>query len=131
MLYCGKLSMVRLIICTLSVFFFTLNCVRGGDLMPRTQLEFRKIAELEAKKQGFDTRETEVVIDVDRSHPAVSRLIQMLEKDNSMPKELKGKSFAVVYYSPVQKPNQFILGGEFYVFIDRVTKKIFYSMKLK
>lgn len=121
---------VVLNVCAFIISLYIGSCTKGGN-MSQADVNFQNIAALEAQKSGFDTSATKVVIDTDRSHVAVSRLMQMIDNDKEVSDKLQGGNFVVVFYSPIQEPGRFVLGGEFYVFIDSKTEKVLHSVKLK
>ncbi len=120
-----------------NIFLFLLFSSFFINVIPSARANTKKlqrIAANEAKKNGYDPENMKVIIDGNRTSSGSVIMIQNLNRNkqfyNEFQKILK-RDPVVVIFTPVQKPGQFIEGGEFFVFLDKKTGEIIFTYKGK
>lgn len=90
-----------------------------------SETEIRKIADDQARRFRLNLSDYQVSFAEHnqfwKKHPVMKKV---LENNPNLYEKVKGKEYFVFLYQIIQEPGFEILGGEYYVFIERNTGKI-------
>ncbi len=123
------------------IVIFTLGCKHFNaevKVMKITKEQAIKIANKEAKRIGYDISRTKIEIDKNNTvwngwsgsiHTNIKgETLTALDANPEIKTKLKNKNFWAIYYHPEEHN---VFGGDFFIFVDRNSGEIIYSLKFK